>query len=90
MNVASELGRSIPEIWRDLLSTWVAMQLDYHKTSDRMRAAGKAAARADAIGEAIQTVDSYADSIGNPSANIVAALEQLKGEPAPVGQQGGE
>jgi hypothetical protein len=31
------------EIWRDLLTTWVAMQLDYHKTSDRMRTAGKSA-----------------------------------------------
>lgn len=35
-------------------------------------------ARADAIKEAVEVVESYADSIGNPSANVIAALEALK------------
>lgn len=35
-------------------------------------------ARADAIKEAVEVVESYADSIGNPSVNVIAALEALK------------
>lgn len=37
-------------------------------------------ARGNVINEAIAAVDAYADSIGNPSANIISTLEALRGE----------
>lgn len=37
----TEQKELLPEPIRQLIATWLAMQLDYHKTCDRMREAGR-------------------------------------------------
>lgn len=49
-------------------------------------ATAQAEAREKAFDEAIAIADSYGDSIGNPSKNIVAALQSAKGSKEPGGE----
>lgn len=66
--------------------------LDHHTEANRLRAemavmqTSLRDARANAIREAIEVVQSYDDSIGNPSRNIVRALQSLLDKTPDVGE----